>query len=113
MNAPDYSSMWTNQLAATNRANNDAATWEENSQEWSKYAKQMEAKLNWVTEQKSGVNAVRTALLEELGKNLPQHSLNKLENRMSIFFDGVNQDRQERGLRALTRDEFNEKKYFG
>jgi hypothetical protein len=113
MSAQDYSGMWTNQLAATNRANKDAANWEENAQEWSKYAKQMEAKLNWVTEQKSGINAVRTALLEELGKNLPQNSLNKSENRVSIFFDGVNQDRQKRGLKTLTLDEFNEKKYFG
>lgn len=112
MSAPDYSGMWTNQLAATNRANNDAATWEDNAREWQQYSKQMEAKLNRVLEQKAGANAVRAALLEELSKSLPQNKLNNSETRVDIYFQGVNQDRLKRGLRELSVDELNGKKYF-
>lgn len=105
--------MWLNQLAATNRASTNAATWEENAGEWQAYAKQMEAKLGWVTDQKNGINAVRAALLDELAVCAPTSPLMKTEKRLEVFFAGVNKERQQRGLKAYTAAEFNAKKFVG
>ncbi|GAC1605655.1 MAG: hypothetical protein NVS3B3_03950 [Aquirhabdus sp.] len=112
MTSPE-TGLWLNQLASTNRANSNAATWEENAKEWQAYAKQMEAKLDWVTDQRNGVNAVRAALLDELVARAPESPLANAENRLAVFFAGVNKERQQRGLKQYTFDEFKAKKFVG